>query len=178
MLTAVEFIHTEIGRLHRMMDGAIADITAEQLHAVPAGHAKANTIAWGLFHCVRTEDNIVRFVLQNRRSPVWVEHGYAERLGLPPVSQGTGMSTEEAQKLRINDVDVFREYMQRVWTSTEELLEKAEPGFFDKVVTIKPLGDMPAVHALGQVVVAHGMMHFGQMELIRTLVGARSGISV
>ena len=46
------------------------------------------------------------------------------------------------------------------------------------VITIKPLGDMPAVHAVGQVVVAHGMMHFGQMELIRTLVGARSVVSV
>ena len=48
----------------------------------------------------------------------------------------------------------------------------------DTVITIKPLGDMPAVHAVGQVVVAHGMMHFGQMELIRTLVGARSVVSV
>jgi cytochrome c-type biogenesis protein CcmE len=48
----------------------------------------------------------------------------------------------------------------------------------DTVITIKPLGDMPAVHAVGQVVVAHGMMHVGQMELIRTLVGARSVVSV
>ena len=48
----------------------------------------------------------------------------------------------------------------------------------DTVITIKPLGDMPAVRAVGQVVVAHGMMHFGQMELIRALVGARSVVSV
>lgn len=178
MMTAVEFIHVEVGRLHQMLDATLSDISVEQLHAVPAGHPRANTVAWGLFHCVRTEDNIVRFVLQNRRPPVWTEGGYAERLGLPPVAQGTGMSTAEAQALRIKDVDCFREYMQRVWASTEDLFATAAPGFFDRNVTIKPLGEMLAVRALGQVVASHGLMHVGQMELVRTLVGASSVIGV
>lgn len=177
-MTAVEFIHAELHRLHKMLDATISEITTEQLHTVPAGHPKANTIAWGLFHCVRTEDNVVRFVLQDRRATVWTEGGYAGRLGLPPVAQGTGMSTAEAQALRIKDVDLFRGYMQQVWASTEELFTKADAGFFDKIVTIKPIGDMPAVQALGQVVLAHGTMHAGQMELARTLVGAKPVISV
>ena len=178
MMTAVEFIHVEVKRLHKMLDGTLSEISLEQLHTVPAGHPRANTIAWGLFHCTRTEDNIARFVLQDRRPPVWTEGGYAERLGLPPVAPGTGGSTPDAQALRIRDVDLFREYMQRVWTSTEEILTKAEPGFFDKSVTIKPLGEMPAFRALGQVVVSHGMMPVGQMELVRTLVGANPVIGV
>src|SRR5512132_3888428 len=61
MMTAMEFVHSEL--------------TPIQMHAVPGGATKANTIAWEVWHCVRTEDNIVRFVLQNRRSPVWVEGG-------------------------------------------------------------------------------------------------------
>jgi hypothetical protein len=178
MMTAAEFIHAELKRLHTMLDGTLSGITVEQLHAVPAGHPKANTIAWALFHCTRTEDNVVRFVLQNRRPTVWTEGGYAERLGLPPVAQGTGMSTAEAQALRIKDVDLFREYMQRAWASTEELWATAEPAFFEKTVTVKPLGEMPAIRALGQVVVAHGMMHVGQVELTRTLVGAAPVVSV
>jgi hypothetical protein len=178
MMTAAEFIHTELKRLHTMLDGTLAGLTVEHLHAVPAGHPKANTIAWGLFHCTRTEDNVVRFVLQDRRPTVWMEGGYAGRLGLPPVAQGTGMSTAEAQALRIKDVDIFREYMQRVWASAEELWATARPAFFEKTVTVKPLGEMPAIRALGQVVVSHGMMHVGQMELIRTLVGAAPVVSV
>jgi hypothetical protein len=75
-------------------------------------------------------------------------------------------------------VSLFREYMQRVWESTEELFAKAEPGFFDKLVTIKPLGEMPAVRAVGQVVVTHGMMHVGQAELARALVRAQPVIGV
>ena len=94
------------------------------------------------------------------------------------MAQGTGRSTADAQALRLRDVDLFREYMQRVWASTEELFAKAEPAFFDKTVTIRPLGEMPAVRALGQVVASHGMLHVGQMELVRTLVGASPVIGV
>ena len=43
---------------------------------------------------------------------------------------------------------------------------------------IKPLGDMPATSALGRVVVTHGMMHFGQMELVKAVVGAKPVVSV
>ena len=177
-MTAVEFVLMEVTRLHKMLDGTLSGLTAEQLHAVPAGHPSANTIAWALFHCVRTEDNIVRFVLQDRRPTVWSEGGYAERLGLPAVAQGTGMSTADAHALRIKDVDLFREYMRRVAASTEELCSTSPPAFFDKVVTVKPLGEMPAIRAFGQVVVSHGMMHVGQMELVRTLVGAGPVINV
>ncbi len=96
MMTAIEFIHAELKRLHGMLDTAIADLTPEQLHMVPANHPNANTLAWVYFHYVRTEDNVVRFVLQKRRPTVWAEGGYAEKLGLPPVAQGTGMTTEQA----------------------------------------------------------------------------------
>jgi hypothetical protein len=177
-MTAVEFIQAELTRLHRMLDATLTDITDAQLHQVPGGSATANTIAWGVFHVVRTEDNVVRFVLQNRRAPVWTEGGYAERLGLPPVAQGTGMSAADAQALRIKDVGVFQDYMRKVWASTDELFARAEPGFFERVVTIKPLGEMPALRALGQVCLSHGLMHAGQMELARTLVGARPVIGV
>ncbi len=172
MLTAAEFIHAELTRLHRSLDRAIADLTPEQLHAVPGGHPKANTIAWGLWHYVRTEDNVVRFVIQSRRPTVWAEGGYAERLALPPVAQGTGMSIEDAHALRIPDIALFKEYMQKVWASTDELFQKADAALLDKTVTIKPLGDMPAIRALGQVGLSHGMTHMGELELARTLVGA------
>jgi hypothetical protein len=177
-MTAVDFVRTELARVHRALDASLTDITDDQLHAVPGGHPEVNTIAWNVFHCVRTEDNVVRFVLQNRRPTVWAEGGYAERLGLPPVAQGTGMSSAEAQALRVKDVAVFREYMQRAWASTDDLFARAEPGFFEKTVTVKPLGDMPALRALGQICLGHTLMHVGQIEMARTLVGARPVIGV
>jgi hypothetical protein len=172
MITAAEFIRAQLKRLHAGLDKSLADLTPEQLHAVPGGPGKANTIAWGLWHYVRTEDNIVRWVIQNRRPPIWTEGGYADRLGLPATSQGTGMSTAEAQGLRIRDVPLFREYVAKVWAGTEELFATAPPELFDTIVTVKPLGDMAVVQCLGQVGLTHGMSHFGEIELARTLVGA------
>jgi hypothetical protein len=177
-MTLVELMRLETTRVHRALDGMLEGLTPEQLHAVPGGLPTANTIAWGLWHVVRTEDNVVRFVLQNRRPPVWTEGGYGERLGLPPVAQGTGMPTAEAQALRIRDVALFREYMGKVWASTDEFLASAPAAFWDTKVTVKPLGEMEAARALAQICVAHSFTHFGEMELARLLAGAKSTASV
>lgn len=170
MLTAADFIRAQLKRLHAGFDRTLAELTPTQLHAVPGAHPKANTIAWGIWHYVRTEDNIVRWVIQDRRPPIWVEDGYAQRLGLPPTAQGTGMSTEEAQALRIKDVPLFQEYTAKVWASTEALLASATPALLERTVTVKPLGDMSVIQCLGQVGLTHGMTHLGEIELARTLV--------
>jgi len=173
MLSAADFMQLGLTRLHKSLDKAIADLTPEQLHAIPAGHPRANSIAFGLWHYARTEDNVVRYLLQDRRPTVWGEGGYAEKLGLPPVAQGTGMSTAEAQALRIKDVPLFREYMAKVWASTDEFLARPDrDAVLGKTVTVKPIGEMPAIVALGNVCLTHGMTHFGEIELARTLVGA------
>ena len=172
-MTTLELITHELRRLHKALDKSLEGLTPEQLHQVPAGHATANTIAWGLWHYARTEDNVIRYILQNRRPIVWVEGGYAEKLGLPPVAQGTGMTTPEAQALRIKDLALFRDYVAKVWASTDEYLARVDAAALDATVTIKPLGEMPAVRALADVCVTHGFTHFGEIELARTLVGAR-----
>ena len=169
-MTALELMKIELGRLHASYDKAFDGLGPDQIHRVPAGHAKANTIAWGVWHYVRTEDNVIRYILQNRRPIVWAEGGYAEKLGLPPVAQGTGMTTQEAQALRLKDLGLFREYMAKVWASTDEFLARVDPASLDATVTIKPLGDMPGIRALAQVCVSHGFMHVGELELARTLV--------
>src|SRR2546429_9153833 len=102
-MTLLESLSTDLRRLHDVLDKSLDGLTIEQLHMVPAGHPKANTIAWNLWHYVRTEDNVVRFVLQDRRPTGWVEGGYPERLGLPPARPGTGLSTAEAPPLRLGD---------------------------------------------------------------------------
>ena len=109
---------------------------------------------------------------------VWAEGGYAEKLGLPPVAQGTGMTTEQAQALRIKDVALFKDYIQKVWASTEDFLVKTSPGDLEAMVTVKPLGDMPGIRALGQTCVSHGMSHAGEIELARTLIGVGPAIGV
>ena len=177
-MTLVEFISAELKRLHAMLDRGVADLTPEQWHAIPAGNPGANSIAFEMWHYVRTEDNILRFIIQGRKPTVWMEGGWAETLGLPAVSQGTGMPAAEAQALRIGDIAGFREYTQAVWKSTSDWLANPDTSVFDSVVTVKPLGEMPAIRALGQVCMTHGFTHLGGLELSRTLLGLKPAIGV
>ena len=92
-MTLLESLTIDLRRLHDALDKSLAGLTPEQLHAVPASHPKANTIAWNLWHYVRTEDNVVQFVLQNKKPTVWLERGYPEKLGLQglhPAAQEIG----------------------------------------------------------------------------------------
>jgi hypothetical protein len=177
-MTLVEFIHSELKRLHAMLDAATRDLTPEQWHAIPAGNVNANHIAFEMWHYARTEDNVVRFILQNRRPTVWMEGGWAETLSLPPIAQGTGMPPADAQALRIHDLAAFRQYIDAVYASTEDYLKNPDASTFDQPVTVKPLGEMPAIRALGQVCMTHGFTHLGEIELIRTLLGLRPVIGV
>jgi hypothetical protein len=172
MITALEFIQGGLKQLHSQMDKQLENITPEQLHAIPGGSPKANTIAWGLWHYARTEDNVIQYILQNKKTPIWNEGGFAAKTGLPETGQGTGMTTAEAQALRIKDVPAFKEYMGKVWAATDALIGKNDPALLDRMVSIRPLGEMHAMRALGAVCLTHGAQHFGEMELARTLVGA------
>jgi hypothetical protein len=171
-MTLLESITIDLGRLHEALDRSLQGLTPEQLHTVPAGHPKANTIAW---HYVRTEDNVVQFVLQNKKPTVWLEGGYPDKLGLQalhPAAQGTGMSTQEAQALRLRDIPLFAGYMKKVWASTDQYLAAVKPADLERVIPMKFVGEMTAVRVLAFVGVTHGFTHFGEIELARTLVGA------
>lgn len=170
-----EFLHHELRRLHGLLEKGTEDLTPEEWHATPC--ESSNSIAWVMWHYVRTEDNIVRFILQNRRPTVWAEGNYAETLGLPPVAQGTGMSLLDAKALRIPDLDRFRAYMAATWQSTDEFLQAPDESAFDEVITVRPLGDMPRVRALGQVCVSHGFGHLGHIDLMRSLMG-KTGVGI
>jgi len=178
MITALEFIQGGLKQLHGNMDKQLDNITPEQLHAVPGGSPKANTIAWGLWHYARTEDNVVQYILQNKKPPIWVAEGYAAKTGLPETAQGTGMPTAEAQALRIKNLAAFKEYMGKVWAATDALMAANDQALLDRMVTVRPLGEMHALRALGGVCLTHGMTHFGEIELARTLVGAGAVVSV
>jgi hypothetical protein len=163
----IEFLRHEQKRLHSWMREAVSDLTVEEWNALPAGNG--NSIAFLMWHSVRTEDNVLRYILQGR-APIWNEENWHERLSLPPRVQGTGMSTNEAQAFRINDPELFMTYVEQVWSEYEEYLASVTDGGAElsaRIVKVRPLGEMPAILAIGQVSISHIFTHYGEMSLIR-----------
>src|SRR5829696_9656248 len=104
-VSLLDYWHIMEPYLDRHLHRALDDLTDEQWHAIPTG--AGNSIAFIAWHYMRTEDNIIHWIIQERTPTVWMQGGWSERLGLPRVSQGTGMPFAEAQALRIADTAGF-----------------------------------------------------------------------
>jgi len=170
-MTVVELLGPHFERLHESLEDAMKDLTSEQLHWRPS--EGCNHIAFSLWHYVRTEDNLIRFILQDRRTPVWLEQGWDGRLGLDRVAQGTGMSPEDATAIRLPSAEGFLPYMRAVWQSTEEYLSSITDDDLQNVFTVKPMGERPAVQVLTENLLTHGFSHLGEIWVLRGLQGLK-----
>lgn len=169
-MSTIDFIRSNLKQMHSMYDDSIADLKPDQL----TWRANDNgcSISFVLWHYVRTEDNIIQFVLQ-RKPTVWLDGGYHEKFGLPKTSQGTGMTLEEAQALTIEPIAEFQKYMREVWEATDAFLADKDNAFLEETTTVKPLGDMPVQNAIGNMCLTHGFNHLGEIQHIRGLLGLR-----
>ena len=175
MTTVAEFLQQSFRNQHRMIDESVRDLTPAQLHWLP-GETKLNHIGCTLWHYVRTEDNIVQFILQDRKPTVWIQDGYFEKFGLHKIAQGTGMSTEDAQALRLPSISDWMAYQQAVWQATDDYVSSLDDDSLDRTVKVQPFGEIKASQALGQVCLTHGHAHFGEICAMRVLQGLPSSL--
>jgi len=169
-MSTAEFIRSSLRQQHNMLNDAIGDLTDEQLHW--RANEKGLPASFILWHYVRTEDNIIQFVLQ-RKPTIWLEGGYPAKFDLPANAQGTGMSHEDAQNLRIAPKDAFYEYMQAVWKATDDFLASTDDAALQAMTTVKPLGEMPVQNAIGNMCLTHGFTHLGEIAHLRGLMGLK-----
>ena len=169
-MSTIEFIRGNLRQLHNGYNDAVGDLTAEQLHWRANEHGLS--AAFILWHYVRTEDNIMQYVLQGKPT-VWIEGGWDQKLGLHRTAQGTGMALEDAQRFQIADAAVFRDYMRAVWQSTDSYLADVTDEKLLEKTTVKPLGEMPVQNAIGNMCLTHGFTHLGEIAHIRGLLGLK-----
>ncbi len=170
MSTLVDFIRSSMRQLPGSYNDAISDLTLDQLHWRANDHGCP--IAFILWHYYRTLDNVIQFVIQ-RKPTVWLEEGWDEKFGLHRIAQGTGMSLEDAQSLRINSKEDFLTYMKAVANATDEYLAGLDDAAMEQTTTVKPIGEMPVRDAIGAMCLTHGFTHLGEIAHLRGLMGLR-----
>lgn len=171
MSLLTDFIKDAIDPLHTQWDGAVSDLTPEQVHYRPD---VGNHIGFIVWHYVRTEDNIVQFVFQSRKPTVWQQGSYDQAFGLHRTAQGTGMPLEEAVRLRLPAADQWMAYQRAVWQATDQWLTSVTDTDLQRQVVIRPFGEISVLKALRQTIVGHGYMHLGQVYHLRTLQGLKT----
>ena len=68
------------------------------------------------------------------------------------------------------------EYVEEVWREFEAYLagiSDGGAGLSERIVTVKPMGDLPAIQAIGQICISHLFMHYGEIALLRGTMGKR-----
>ena len=163
-----------ITQLSDWLDDGLDGLSVDQVNWLPDG--KTTSIGFSAWHITRTSDNIVNFVFQNRKPTIWVEQGYAEKLGLHKAEQGTGMALETARTIQINDVGLLREYNRAVKGAVVDFLKTTPMEALDEIQMIKPLGEMSKLRVVRQVMMTHGFMHLGEINLIRGILGFQFSI--
>jgi len=169
-VSTIDFIRSSLKQMHNTYDDAISDLTPDQMcwRANDSGHP----ISFILWHYVRTEDNIIQYVLQ-RKPTVWLEGGWDQKFSLDRTAQGTGMSLADAQGLRLEPKEDFQTYMKAVWNATDAYLASADDAFLQQKTTVKPLGEMPILNAIGNMCLTHGFTHIGEIAHLRGLQGLK-----
>lgn len=160
-------------QLNEWLDDALKDVSGEQLNRLPEG--KSVSIGFNAWHVLRTQDNIVNFVMQ-RKPPVWLEQGYFEKMGLPKVDQGTGMALDGARAVTIADPSLLMAYSRAVAKDCAAFIRSVPLETLEEIQMVKPLGEMPRWKVLRQVVMTHGFMHLGEINGYKGQLGLSFGI--
>jgi uncharacterized damage-inducible protein DinB len=164
-MSTVEYIQSSLAFAHR----ALADArngTAEQLHFVPPNGP--HSIAWCLWHTARVEDAIINGRIR-AAEPIWNEE-WAKRTGLPLEGNGNGQPDDEAQQVRITDIDAFAEYQEAVWEQTRQYLASIDDRELEREVPARN-GTERVDQAISLHLIGHFNGHRGEMNLLRGMQG-------
>jgi len=167
---ALDFIRRSAKNLHNDFREALKDLNDQQLHFRPLG--KGNHIAFVLWHLVRTEDSVVRFLLQ-KKAPVWNAEGWDKKFGMDPRAQGTGMTAEQAAAIRIQSLPDFLNYMENVFKANEAYLDALKETDLDRVEEFQFLGKQSYGQVIGGVILQHGSEHLGEIRYVKGLQGLK-----
>lgn len=161
----------------RALDGlvrAIEDLTRDELHV--RASERSNSIGWEAWHVFRTADNLLHFVFHRER-PLWLQQGLDEAWGLPRVEQGTGMAPEVAHALVFPEPSALAQYGRDVRAAVIPRIEAMSADDLQVRNLVRPWGEVTRQEAIGQVIIAHGNGHLGQISTARELLG-RNGAGI
>lgn len=157
-----------VARVLQYCQMATAGLTIEQFNDTLGD--RTNSVAFDIWHVVRTIDNIVHFVFE-REQPVWLRDSFHERWELPKVDQGTGMESSIAYSLKFPEPAGFDRYTAAVSEAVVPRIASMDMDYLAAPQFIRPWGEIPRMEAIGHGLIGHGNGHLGRVSLARNLFG-------
>ena len=178
---ALESLRRRMRAMHSLYHDATATMTADHVNH----HEREGVvpIAFSLFHIINMID--ASFMLMTGATPIWNDE-WAQRVGMSINDHGKHRTVDEMVHQRIGDYAAFVEYMNAVFSRTEDWLDAVDPAELDRVVITRPFPPMIASTYSARVageagitlldaaecwIYQHGLRHMGEIEHARGLVG-------
>lgn len=162
-MNLTEVLLSQLAGGQRMMDGVIADVTAEQLAWMP--NATTNSISATYAHAVGAEDRFIHALFQGKLT-LWEADGWGAKLG---------MDTLPRQWDQLKAVQLpwpaFREYEKVVFADA-----KAYVGTLTAEELDRPVQFMGREMKLGQVLaimISHTTGHAGEIAALKGVQGVK-----
>jgi hypothetical protein len=157
-------------RLFTVSEWAVDGLSREQFNDTFGD--RTNSVAFDVWHIVRTVDNITHFVFE-REQPVWLQQRFDEQWNLPKVVQGTGQPSVDAYALHFPEPEEFKRYVDAVAEAVVPRIAAMSDAYLAEPVVIRPWGEVRRCEAIGWGFIAHGNGHLGRVGLARTLWGLK-----
>lgn len=178
---ALESLRRRMRAMHSLYHDATATMTLDHVNH----HERDGVvpIAFSLFHIVNMID--ASFMLMTGATPIWNDE-WATKVGMSINDHGKHKTVDEMVHQRIGDYSAFIEYMNAVFSRTEEWLDSVDPADLDRVVITRPFPAMIASTYSARVageagitvldaaecwIYQHGLRHMGEIEHARGMVG-------
>lgn len=177
-------ITARVTAVNDMLGQATQDLTLDQVNH----HERSGVlpIAFSLLHVVGGQDRSVSQFLGGGAPTIWDGADWAKRIGFSGVHPGRGTPIADAEKVRIGDLDAWREYQAAVFAKTESALENAPLALFEQdafggtrppaargsfLLLLVPSGPIRVMDVVEAYIFQHASRHLGEIEHARALVG-------
>ena len=168
-MDVISLLSQQVRSAHEIVEGTVADLTAEQAQWDPAGKAIAAGPLYA--HVSAAEDLFLNMVVG--RQPLAMG-AYAGKTGISEPYPVQGGYDEWAKRVEI-DLPQLREYVQAVFKNTEEYVAGLTPEELDRELdlTSAGLGKVSLGAFITITSVIHPSNHIGEISCLKGLQGAK-----
>ncbi|AIY02248.1 hypothetical protein ART_2649 [Arthrobacter sp. PAMC 25486] len=127
-----ELLTDAFGRIDGIVSGVLDDLMPAKANWRPGG--VGNSITWLVWHLSRGQDEQIADVAGHES--IWVRDGYAAKFGfaLEPADHGYGHSSEQVDAVRVESLDLLREYHGAVLAQSLEYVSGLDSEALNRVV--------------------------------------------
>ena len=164
-MNGTELLQSRLKRMHENFIQSVKDLSDDVLHFNPMG--KGNSIAFLIWHYVRTEDIVTNMMIRKQK-PIWNTEGWDVKLKMDPKGQGSGMTDEAARAVKISNFPDFLVYTADVFKAGEEYIAGLTEEELNREID-SPMGKRSLFDLIGTINIDHGIGHIAEIEYIKGL---------